>query len=154
MLQNAYFLAKIGPKKNRYRYSRKRATFCRILPRSPRCRLYDVRLCSAVARGRRSRRRASRRGRSGAGPHRRERSRRAPQAAGVRVSKISKIGKFFTEVCKFLAGSISAVSKRKIACEYSSDSIFQTVQGGGGQGPAWFAPTEANEYMDEITSKL
>ena len=43
---------------------------------------------------------------------------------GVRVSKIGKI----SQICKFLAGSFSAVSKRNFARKYSFDNIFQALQ--------------------------
>ena len=36
--------------------------------------------------------------------------------------------KFFANVCKFLAGSFSAVSKRNFARKYAFDSIFQDLQ--------------------------
>ena len=41
--------------------------------------------------------------------------------------KISKIGKI-SKICKFLAGSFSAVSKRNFARKYAFDSIFQALQ--------------------------
>ena len=34
----------------------------------------------------------------------------------------------FCEICKFLAGSLSAVSKRNFARKYAFDSIFQILQ--------------------------
>ena len=46
--------------------------------------------------------------------------------AWLRV-RVSKIGKF-CKICKFLAGSFSAVSKRNFARKYAFDSIFQALQ--------------------------
>ena len=48
------------------------------------------------------------------------RSRRRPLFAGAQKS--------FANFCKFLAGSFSAVSKRKFATKYAFDSIFQVLQ--------------------------
>ena len=46
------------------------------------------------------------------------------RAAGLGLAKLGKIAKF----CKFLAGSLSAVSKRNFARKYAFDSIFQALQ--------------------------
>ena len=56
---------------------------------------------------------------------RRRRRRRAFRAS---LSKIGKICNFFSKICKFLAGSFSAVSKRNFARKYAFDSIFQALQ--------------------------
>ena len=70
---------------------------------------------------------------------------------GVRVSKISKIGKFcifFAKFCKFLAGSFSAVSKRNFARRYAFDSIFQALQ-----DLHTFAPLQSQNFSKKIYLK-
>ena len=58
-----------------------------------------------------------------------------PRRAALRtkISKISKFGKilnikYLQKICKILAGSFSAVSKRNFARKYAFDSIFQALQ--------------------------
>ena len=43
-------------------------------------------------------------------------------------TKIKTFWFFFCKICKFLAGSFSAVSKRNFARKYAFDSIFQDLQ--------------------------
>jgi len=44
------------------------------------------------------------------------------------VARVANFAIFFAKFCNFLAGSFSAVSKRKFARKYAFDSIFQDLQ--------------------------
>ena len=98
--------------KDRCRYSRKRATFCRNFADRPSCRrpVRPRRGSEPVARHLHRR-----------GPDLRAERRRS------RLSGLAKLGKL-AKFCKFLAGSFSAVSKRNFARKYAFDSIFQALQ--------------------------
>ena len=47
--------------------------------------------------------------------------------AGLGLGRLAKLANF-ANICKFLAGSFSAVSKRTFASKYAFDSIFQALQ--------------------------
>ena len=49
------------------------------------------------------------------------------QAPRLGIAKLAYLA-IFAKFCKFLAGSFSAVSKRKFARKYAFDSIFQALQ--------------------------
>merc|ERR1712118_486503 len=55
----------------------------------------------------------------------------------------------FRKVCKFLAGSFSAVSKRKFARKYAFDSIFQALQD---LHP--FAPLQSQNFRKKSVRKI
>ena len=54
----------------------------------------------------------------------------------------------FSKICKFLAGSFSAVSKRNVARKYAFDSIFQALQD---LHP--FAPLQSQNFRKKIGLK-
>ena len=126
MLQNAYFLAKIGADT-----AENERNFAEILPKivnylkHPRGRPKD-----RVPRG-------GRRGGRGGGrllPRRRARAggrcagvNRAFRVRGLGLAKLANLA-IFCKFCRFLAGSFSAISKRNFARKYAFDSIFQSLQ--------------------------
>ena len=119
MLQNAYFLAKIGADT-----AENEQHFAEILPIDGWC--YSG--CRCRAAHRRASSRAGRRGSpewqwlrssASASSSRRHSWRWSPVERGL-----AKLANF----CKFLAGSFSAVSKRNFARKYAFDSICQALQ--------------------------
>ena len=106
MLQNAYFLAKIGADT-----AENEQHFAKILPKTGNYSTGPMMTGGGTDGGGRPAHAHLGRGRSAAG-------------GLIGLAKLGKLAKF----CKFLAGSFSAVSKRNFARKYASDSIFQNLQ--------------------------
>ena len=106
--------------KDRCRYSRKRANFCRTVAKES----------QRVPRARQPQRDAApvhpaERVRAGGG------ERRPLQEARLQayvLAKLANFANFLQFFCKFLASSFSAVSKRNFARKYAFGSIFQALQ--------------------------
>ena len=117
MLQNAYFLAKIGADT-----AENEQHFAEILPKTGN---YPTGPLGAAAPGWRG---------SAAAPERRRKATMtaaAIQPDAPALEAISIIGEFCKEKYNFfqiLAGSFSAVSKPNFARKYAFDSIFQALQ--------------------------
>ena len=130
--------------KNRCRYSRKRATFCRNfaknwhLPKKLSPGMYEARPTNEaqVLLG----------SASEAPPQRRPLS--DARVRGLGSAKLANFAKF----CKFLAGSFSAVSKRNFARKYAFDSIFQALQDIC-QDLHTFAPLQSQKFSKKIRLK-
>ena len=115
MLQNAYFLAKIGADT-----AKNEQHFAEILPIgrrvADRVRAGGTEL-SRLASEWHAQESAQRSGSALPNPER-------VRVRGLESAKLANFAKF----CKFLAGSFSAVSKRNFARKYAFDSIFQALQ--------------------------
>ena len=112
MLSNAYFLAKIGADtaENEQHFAemlpigRRVADRCPGRAVTPRTRARELHSLSRLPAGRLG---------------------RCPRQPFRPMGKLAFV---FCKICKFLAGSFSAVSKRNFARNYAFDSIFQALQ--------------------------
>ena len=121
MLQNAYFVAKIGADT-----AENEQHFAEILPTdAPDRASARVEAAAGVGvRGRCGEAAAREAQRRGGGPPPRPRT--TDSICIFRKCIFRKC--IFRNFCKFLAGSFSAVSKRNFARKYAFDSIFQALQ--------------------------